>query len=89
MASLDFKGEIVPIELPNPEETQIRKGENKLVRSRYHFHLLTNSLDATVTVRLTSQNNLNLEHAQFCRRGRQTFSTPVLPSEVPSSSRLI
>ena len=33
MANLDFKGEIVPIELPNPEETQIRKGENKLVRS--------------------------------------------------------
>ena len=29
-----FQGEIVPIELPNPEETQIRKGENKLVRSR-------------------------------------------------------
>ena len=33
VASLDFKGEIVPIELPNPEETQIRKGENELVRS--------------------------------------------------------
>ena len=28
MASLDSKGEIVPIELPNPEETQLRKGEN-------------------------------------------------------------
>ena len=28
MAGLDFKGEIVPIELPNPEETQIPKGEN-------------------------------------------------------------
>ena len=34
MASCDSKGEIVPIELPNPEETQIRKGENELVRSR-------------------------------------------------------
>ena len=33
VASLNFKGEIVPIELPNPEETQIRKGENELVRS--------------------------------------------------------
>ena len=32
MASLGFKGEIVPIELPNPEETQIRKGKNELVR---------------------------------------------------------
>ena len=28
MASLGSKGEIVPIELPNPEETQLRKGEN-------------------------------------------------------------
>ena len=27
MASLDSKGEIVPIELRNPEETQLRKGE--------------------------------------------------------------
>ena len=26
MASLDFKGEIVPVELPNPGETQLRKG---------------------------------------------------------------
>ena len=34
MASLDFKGEIVPKELSNPEETQIRKGENELVSSR-------------------------------------------------------
>ena len=34
MASIDSKGEIVPIELPNPEETKIRKGENELVRSR-------------------------------------------------------
>ena len=34
MASLDSKGEIVPIELPNPEETQLRKGENELLRSR-------------------------------------------------------
>ena len=34
MASLDPKGEIVPIERPNPEETQLRKGENEPVRSR-------------------------------------------------------
>ena len=34
MARLDSKGEIVPIELPNPEETQLRKGENEPVRSR-------------------------------------------------------
>ena len=31
MASLDSKGEIAPVELPNPEETQLRKGENELV----------------------------------------------------------
>ena len=34
MASLDSKGEIVPIELPNLDETQLRKGENEPVRSR-------------------------------------------------------
>ena len=34
MASLDSNGEIVPIELPNPEESQLRKGENEPVRSR-------------------------------------------------------
>ena len=34
VASLDSKDEIVPIELPYPEETQIRKDENELVRSR-------------------------------------------------------
>ena len=50
MASLDFKGEVVPIELPNPEETQIREGENEPVRSRQHLHLLTTTVDATVTV---------------------------------------
>ena len=33
MASLDSQGEIVPIELPNPEETQIWEGENQLVHS--------------------------------------------------------
>ena len=48
MASLDSKGEIVPIELPNPEETQLRKGENEPVHS--HLHLLTNTVHATVTV---------------------------------------
>ena len=50
MESLDFQGEIVPIEPPNPEETQIRKGENESVRSRQHFRSLTNTVDATVTV---------------------------------------
>ena len=39
MASLDSQGEIVPLELPNPEETQIREGENEPVRSRQHLHL--------------------------------------------------
>ena len=43
VASLDSKDENVPIELPNPEETQIRNGENELVRSRQHLHLLTNN----------------------------------------------
>ena len=33
MAKLDSKGEIVPIQLPDPEETQQRKGENEPVRS--------------------------------------------------------
>ena len=31
MASLDSKGEIVSIELLNPEETQLRKSENDQV----------------------------------------------------------
>ena len=39
-ASLDSQGgddcEIVPIELPSPEETQIWEGENESVRSRQH-----------------------------------------------------
>ena len=40
MASLDSPGEIVPIELPNPEETQIWEGENhESVRSRQHLIL--------------------------------------------------
>ena len=34
MASLDSKGEMVPIKLPNAEETQLRKGKNEPVRSR-------------------------------------------------------
>ena len=46
-ASLDSTGEIVPIQLPNPEEAQQRKGENEPVRSRWHLHLLTNTVDAT------------------------------------------
>ena len=40
MASLDSKGEIVPIELPNPEETQMRKGVNEPVRSREHLTII-------------------------------------------------
>ena len=47
---LDSKGEIVPLQLPNPEKTRLRKGENEQVRSRQHLHLLTNTVDATVTV---------------------------------------
>ena len=39
MASLDSQGEIVPIELPNPEETQIWEAENQSVHSRQHFDL--------------------------------------------------
>ena len=81
MASLDSKGEIVPIELPNPEETQLRKGENEPVRCRWHLHLLTNTVDATVTVWLTSQKNLNLEHAQY--------ELSRMSAEVSSSSRPI
>ena len=50
MASLDSEGEIVPIELPNPEERQLRKAENEPVRSCSHLHMLTNTVDATVTV---------------------------------------
>ena len=34
MASLDSQGEIGPRARPNPEETQIRKGENEPVRFR-------------------------------------------------------
>ena len=37
MANLDSQGEIVSIELLNPEETQIWKGENESVSSRQHF----------------------------------------------------
>ena len=69
---LPSKGEIVPIELPNPEETQLRKGENEAVRSRWHLHLLTNTVDVTVTVWLTSQKNLNLE-CMNCWGCRQRF----------------
>ena len=39
MANLDSQGEIVLIELPNPEETQKWEGENELVRSRQHIFL--------------------------------------------------
>ena len=81
MESLDFQGEIVPIEPPNLEETQIRKGENEPVRSRQHFHSLTNTVDATVTVWLTSQKYLNLERTQY--------ELSRISAEVPFSSRLI
>ena len=87
IASLDSNGEIVPIELPNPEETQttqLRRVKTNWyvpVRSRWHLHLLTNTVDATVTVWLTSQKNLNLEHAQY--------ELSRMSAEVPSSSRLI
>ena len=81
MASLDSKGEIVPRELPNPEEKQLRMVENEPLRSRELLHLLTNAVDATVTVWLTSQKNLNLEHAQH--------ELLRMLAEVPSSSRLI
>ena len=39
MASLDSQREIVPIELPNPEETRIWEGENESVRYRQHLFL--------------------------------------------------
>ena len=39
MANLDSQGEIVSIELLNPEETQIWKGENESVSSRQHLFL--------------------------------------------------
>ena len=53
MAILDSKGEIVPLELPNPEETQKQKGEKEPVHSRWHLHLRKNAVDATVTDWLT------------------------------------
>ena len=43
MASLDSQGEIVPIELPNPEETQVWEGENKSVHSRQHFNFVASA----------------------------------------------
>ena len=59
MASLDSQGEIVSIELPNPEETQIWEGENESFVpaniSFYSFCLLLpplfddQGLDAMVT----------------------------------------
>ena len=39
MASLDSQGEIVSIELPNPEETQIWEGENESYVPRQHLIL--------------------------------------------------
>ena len=67
MASLDSQGEIVSIELPNPEETQIWESENEsYVPANIWFYsfclLLTplfdkQGLDAMVTVWLTSKKN--------------------------------
>ena len=37
MAILDFQGEIIAIDLPNPEDTQIWVGENELLHSRQMF----------------------------------------------------
>ena len=39
MASLDSRREIVPIELPNAEETRIWEGENESLRYRQHLFL--------------------------------------------------
>ena len=39
MASLDSQGEIVSMELPNPDEKQLWEGENESVRSRQHLSL--------------------------------------------------
>ena len=70
MASLDPQGEIVPKELPNPEEAQIWEGENGTFPPTFTFAAsarlycrlyLTNTVDATVTVWLTSQKNPNPE----------------------------
>ena len=37
MASLVAQGEIVPIELPNPEETQIWEGKNSTSPPTFYF----------------------------------------------------
>ena len=39
LLSLDSQREIVPIELPKPEETQIWEGENESVGYRQHLFL--------------------------------------------------
>ena len=39
MASLDSQGEVVPIELPNPQETQIWESENESALSHKHLIL--------------------------------------------------
>ena len=56
MASLDSKGEIVPIELPNPEKTRTAtEGWKRTGTFPLTFQdLLTNTEDAAVTVSLTS-----------------------------------
>ena len=71
MASLDSQGEIVLLELPNPEETQICEGGNMwkwtgtfpptftfaASACLYCRLYLTNAVDATVMVCLTSQKH--------------------------------
>ena len=37
MARLDAQGEIVPIELPNPEEAQIWEGESRTFPPTFYF----------------------------------------------------
>ena len=39
MPSSDSQGEIVPLELPNPQETQIWEGEDELAHSHQHLIL--------------------------------------------------
>ena len=66
MASLDSQGEIVPVELANPEETQIRKGENEPVCSFILPPLFDKHSGWYGNGQwLTSQKSLNSEYAQW------------------------
>lgn len=72
-AILDFQGEIVPIDLPNPEDTQMWVGENELLPSRQHqfyfsasalyycLYLTKYGLDAMVTVYWRGRKTQNSE----------------------------